>query len=359
MVVGGQYGSESKGKLVAHLARAAAGPTAAVRCGGTNSGHTVDHKGHPYPLRQLPSAAVVDDVPLFLGAGMVIDPSLLQKEIDDLGLDRSRLHIDRNAVVLDRHDLKRERRSRLRARVGSTLSGTGSATARKVLRDPSQCRMGTVLEFRDVVTDVSRRLNALVDEGWHVIVEGTQGIGLSLHHSDCLPYATSRDTSAAAFLSEVGLSPLLVTDVLLVVRTFPIRVAGNSGPLPGEISWKEVARRSGCPYPLVEVTTVTKKARRVGEFDWNQVETAVRINRPTALALHGLDYLHFGDRGVRSLRELSPASRDFIDEMEERFGVPVQFGFTGPSMEHIIDFTSPKTPWAGLPTRRTVQAGVP
>jgi adenylosuccinate synthase len=338
VVVGGQFGSEGKGKLVAHLARTAPTPVAVVRCGGTNSGHTVEYQGRPYPFRQLPSATVAEGVPLFLSAGMVIDPALLSKELDDLGVDRSRIHIDRNAVVVDKVDLKRERRSRLRARVGSTLSGTGSATARKVLRDPSQSRMSEVSEFRDVVTDVSSRLNALIDEGWQVIVEGTQGIGLSLHHSPHFPFATSRDTSASAFLSEAGLSPLLVTDILLVLRTFPIRVAGNSGPLPGEITWQEVARRSGSSEPLSEITTVTGKVRRVAEFDWDQALRATRLSRPTGLVIHGLDYLDFNDRRIREPVELSSLSKQFVAEVESRLSVPVVLGFTGPGESDVVDF---------------------
>lgn len=337
VVVGGQFGSEGKGKLVAYLAAGARGRVAVVRCGGTNSGHTVDFEGRPYALRQLPSAALVEDAELFLGAGMVIDPALLMKEMSDLGVEASRVHVDRNAVVLDKTDVKRETRSKLRPRVGSTLSGTGSATARKVLRDPTQRRAQELRHFRGLVADVSRRLNELIDEGVEVIVEGTQGIGLSLHHSPWFPYATSRDTSAAAFLSEVGLSPLLVQDVIAVFRTYPIRVAGNSGPLRDELSWGEVTRRAGSSIEFQEYTTVTGKLRRVGEFDWDQALDAIRINRPTGLAVHGLDYLDFGDRGVRDWDALSSESKGFIDELQSRLGVAVQFAFTGPSTEDVID----------------------
>lgn len=336
VVVGGQYGSEGKGKLVAHLARMTRDP-AVVRCGGTNSGHTVYFRDRPYPLRQLPSAAVSPDAALFLGAGMILDPSLLRKELSDLEVDRSRVWIDRNAVVLDDSDAEYERTLGLGEQVGSTLSGTGAATARKVLRDARQQTAKDFPEFRDVVIDVSCRLNQLVDEGRPVIVEGTQGIGLSLHHSDHFPYATSRDTSAAAFLSEVGLAPTLVTDVVVVLRTFPIRVAGNSGPLSGELTWPDLSRMAGAPEVLTETTTVTKKTRRVGTFDWDQLHQAVQINRPTSLAVHGLDYLNFADRGVKRWDRLSPQSSAFIDELESRSGVPVHFAFTGPKGDDLID----------------------
>jgi adenylosuccinate synthase len=349
VVVGGQYGSEGKGKLVAHLARTARGPVAVARCGGTNSGHTVEYRGTPYPFRQLPSAAVLEGVQLFLAAGMVIDVDLLLKEIAEVGLDEDRLHVDRNAVLLDQGDVSTESGSSLRERVGSTLSGTGSATARKVLRDPTQKTAKAAPDLKKFITNVSQDLNKLIDSGTAVVVEGTQGIGLSLHHSPHFPFATSRDTSAAAFLSEVGLAPTLVSDVVVVFRTFPIRVAGNSGPLPNEMTWEELARRAGSPSPFSEFTTVTKKLRRVGEFDWDQAEEAVRINRPSRLALHGMDYISFSDRGARRLSDLSFESRRFIERVESRLAVPVHFIFTGPRNEDIIDLAAVATSDALVP----------
>jgi len=255
----------------------------------------------------------------------------------DLDVRRTRVHVDRNAVILDEQDLTYERGAHLRERVGSTLSGTGSATSRKVLRDPTQKTAKEVPALQELVTDVSYRLNVLVDRGHEIIVEGTQGMGLSLHHSPHFPFATSRDTTAAAFLSEVGLGPTLVTDVILLFRTFPIRVAGNSGPLPNELTWEAVASRAQSPIPFNEYTTVTKRLRRVAEFDWDQAHEAVRINRPTQLALHGLDYVNFADRGVRSWGELSDASKTFVSNIETRLGVQVRCVFTGPRTPDIID----------------------
>ncbi len=338
VVVGGQFGSEGKGKLVAHLAAAAQGPVAAVRCGGTNSGHTIElPSGRPYALRQLPAASLVPGAGLYLGAGMIVDPALLRREMLDLGIPRNRVRVDRNAVILDQRDVEVETGVHLRQRLGSTLSGTGSATARKVLRDPTQKTARSCLELMDMVDDVSLRLNEAVDRGIEVIVEGTQGAGLSLHHSPHHPFTTSRDTTAAAFLSEVGLAPTLVSSVIVVFRTFPIRVAGNSGPLENEVTWGEVTRRSRAPVGLTEFTTVTGVERRVAEFDWVQARDAVRLNRPTALAIHGLDYLNFKNRGARRWSSLSAESRGFIEQVESRLSVPVRYVFTGPSVVDVIE----------------------
>ena len=84
-------------------------------------------------------------------------------------------------------------------------------------------------------------LRRLLSSNERVVIEGTQGFGLSLYHGGHYPKATSRDTTAGTFVGEAGLSPLDVDDVKMVIRTFPIRVAGDSGELPNETTWKAVA----------------------------------------------------------------------------------------------------------------------
>jgi len=272
-----------------------------------------------------------------MAAGMVIELSVLLDEIGRCQVTPDRLVIDRNACVMSQVDSDNEAAGSLRDRIGSTLSGTGSATARKVLRDPTLMLARDISALRPYIGNVAELLNEHLDNDMTVVVEGTQGFGLSLHHSDLYPFATSRDTTAAAFLSESGLSPLLVSDVYVVLRTYPIRVAGNSGPLPGEITWEEVANRAGYPHALAEYTTVTKRLRRVGEFDWDLAGQAVRINRPTGIALHGVDYLNYRDYGKSEWSDLSKISREFIRELEVALNVSVAFIFTGPDAEHIID----------------------
>jgi adenylosuccinate synthase len=337
VVVGGQYGSEGKGKLVSHLAYNARSNVAVVRCGGPNAGHTAVAPGVSFQLRQLPSGVVDPRTLLYMGAGMVIELAVLLAEIDRCHVTSDRLVIDRNACIMSQVDSDNEVLGTLGDRIGSTLSGTGSATARKVLRDPNLMLARDIPALRPYIGNVAELLNEQLDNGVTVIVEGTQGFGLSLHHSDVYPFATSRDTTAAAFLSESGLSPLLVRDVYVVLRTYPIRVAGNSGPLPGEITWEDVATRAGYPHALAEYTTVTKRLRRVAEFDWDLAGKAVRINRPTGIALHGVDYLNYGDYGKSEWSDLSKISRAFIRELEVTLKVSVAFIFTGPNAEHIID----------------------
>ena len=337
VVVGGQYGSEGKGKLVSHLACSSRDAVAVVRCGGPNAGHTAVASGVTLQLRQLPCGVVDARASLYMAAGMVIDLPVLLDEIARCHVTPDRLVIDRNACVITDVDRSNEVTGSLRDRIGSTLSGTGSATARKVLRDPDLPIARDVAELKPYIGDVAELINAHLDAGTEVVVEGTQGYGLSLHHSDFYPFATSRDTTAAAFLSEAGLSPLTVREIYMVLRTYPIRVAGNSGPLPGEITWAKLSENARYPHAVAEYTTVTKKLRRVAHFDWDMAKKAVRANRPTGIALHGADYLDYGDYGKTDWSSLSRTTREFVRSLEDMLEVPVSFVFTGPSAEQIID----------------------
>jgi adenylosuccinate synthase len=216
VVVGGQYGSEGKGKLVSHLACHRQGPVAVVRGGGSNAGHTAEGCGRRLMLRQLPSGAVNADALLAMSAGMQIDLEVLLREIETVGVRSTHLIIDPNASLISPEDSRVEAASQLGERVGSTLSGTGAALARKVMRARDVVRVADVEALAPYLDDVSARLNVFLDEGGEVIVEGTQGAGLSLHHGE-YPYVTARDTTAAAFLSEAGLSPLLVDEIVVVL----------------------------------------------------------------------------------------------------------------------------------------------
>jgi adenylosuccinate synthase len=126
---------------------------------------------------------------------------------------------------------------------------------------------------------------------------------LSVLHTPHYPYATSRDTTAAGFLSEVGLSPLDVDEIALVIRSFPIRVPGHSGPLEGECSWDEVTAAGAAPERLEEITSVTKSVRRVARFSPEIVRDAIASNQPTLVILNHVDYWDHSCRGGQMLTE--------------------------------------------------------
>ena len=336
VIVGGQYGSEGKGKITSYLS-VRDDVDIVVRCGGPNSGHTVDFKSHRLELRCLPAGFLNQRTRLLLGAGCLINPDILIQEIKDAGIDPGRVGVDRMAGIISESDEKSEEGMRMRDRLGSTLSGTGFALANRILRKPEFKLAKDVPELKDFMTDVSAEINAVLDKNGKVIIEGTQGFGLSVYHSLHYPFATSRDTSASGFLSEVGVGPRSVTDIIMAVRTYPIRVGGNSGPLENEITWEDVRERSGYPTDVREYTTTTKKLRRVGRFDLNMVKRATIINRPTQIALHGADYLSYENKSVRSFDSLIPETQNCVRDIEKATKTPIVLIGTGPSNEELID----------------------
>jgi adenylosuccinate synthase len=146
---------------------------------------------------------------------------------------------------------------------------------------------------------------------------------------------TSHDTNAAQFAADAGIPPMLVTRVLLVARTYPIRVAGNSGPLKNELAWEEISRRVG--KPVVERTTVTNKIRRVGEWDEELLDNAIALNRPTSIAITFMDYLSPQDESKTQWEDLSDTAKRFVRYVESRFRARVSLIGTGGSNWNIVD----------------------
>jgi adenylosuccinate synthase len=140
---------------------------------------------------------------------------------------------------------------------------------------------------------------------------------------------TSRDTTASGFCSEVGLSPRSIDEVIVVIRTFPIRVGGPSGPFEREMSWDEVRRLSNAPATISEYTSVTKKLRRVAKFDLGAVQTACRYNQPTSLAVMGIDRLDYANTGVTDFDKLTDSARTFLEELHQATHVRIEYAGTG------------------------------
>ncbi|MGH8477730.1 MAG: adenylosuccinate synthetase [Methylococcales bacterium] len=322
VIVGGQFGSEGKGK-VAHFFAREMGATVAIRVGGPNSGHTViGPNGNPIIFKQLPTAALLPDVICVLPAGSYIQPSILLDEIRLAGLGNSRVLIDPNAVIITERELVAEQGSGLGAAIGSTDSGTGAAVVARIRRSREIRFAREEDALRPYVQSVTPFLRDRLDKNQRVLVEGTQGFGLSLLHTPHYPFATSRDTTAAGFVAEAGLSPLDVDDVVMVIRAFPIRVPGHSGPLPNETTWEEITQESNSSTPLSELTSVTRKQRRIARFDPAIVRLAIAHNRPTRIVLNHLDYLD--SEGI-NLGQLPSKVIKFIKLVEAEIGKEVNY----------------------------------
>lgn len=284
-VVGGQFGSEAKGHVTAQLIKKLLtynDGVINVRVGGSNAGHSAENymDGSVIALRTIPMGAVVDPrVNLVIAAGSEIDPDVLYYEIElleTLGIPvRHRLLIDRNATIIEQRHIDAESSSDLNARTGSTNKGIGAARAARLMRQATIARdFEFEMELNGCVTDTAPLLN---NTHQPVVIEGTQGYGLGLH-TDNYPQTTSGDCRAIDLIAQTGMFPTAMRPihVWLVVRTYPIRVAGNSGGLLNELSWDQLAEINPAIKP--EYTTVTKKMRRVGEWDSQLVREAIAAN---------------------------------------------------------------------------------
>ncbi len=342
VVIGGQFGSEGKGKTTSLLSRDFGERCAVVRCGGPNSGHITYEHGREYCLRLLPSG-VVYGRRLLLAPAAVVDLDVLRSEIEQYNVPPDQLSVDPFSIVITPE--MKEAEKELIQSISSTGSGTGAATAFKALRHPGTVLVKDTLAYnswlRPYVRDVRSELHDLLEHGYRIILEGTQGFGLSLHHSRMFPKTTSKDTTAAQFVMESGLSPLLVDQIVMVIRTFPIRVAGKqSGPMKNEITWDLLRQESGYPYDITELTTVTKKVRRVARFDMELVLDSCRVNRPTDLVIHGLDYIDYRNFGVDRYSDLTASAKEFLAMVQNATGVPIRYAFTGKENSAVVDFTS-------------------
>jgi adenylosuccinate synthase len=328
IIVGGQYGSEGKGKVAQHYTQLR-GARAAVRVGGTNSGHTtLGAEPERHVFRQLPTAALESDVLCVLAPGSYIDLDILVAEIDRTALPRERLVIDPNAMIITAADRDAERRSGLTERIGSTGSGTGAAVARRVTRGSRTELAGACASLIPYLAPTRELLRGMLDAGENVIIEGTQGFGLSLLHTPHFPNATSRDTTAAGALSETGLGPLDVGEVVLVLRALPIRVAGRSGPFGAEeLDWATVAAEAGHAVGIDERTSVTNRVRRVARFDPVIAREAIAANNPSAIVLNHLDHID-----AAATETLTPRASEFLVHLEESIGRRIDLVGLGPDV---------------------------
>lgn len=321
VLVGGQYGSEGKGAVAAHIANEY---KVHVRVGSPNAGHTIYWRGEKHVMQSIPCGWINPDATIVIGRGALLNMKQLMKELVHIMRYypdfKKRLMIDAKAGVLDErfHEQEGGVNGEMHRRIGSTGEGVGPARIARLERDPQKFRL-----FEDVADEWGLKDCVAYNTPYYIVncqnlgddilIEGTQGSALSLLHS-YWPYCTTIDTNAAGIIAEVGIAPTRVTNVLMVIRTYPIRVAGNSGPMENEISWGELSRRTG--MELCEHTTVTKKVRRVAEFDDKLFLNSCILNAPTELALTFADYVDPFIKDCDDPKRIA-ASKPLYDFMKE------------------------------------------
>lgn len=313
IVFGGQFGSEGKGK-VAHYFAVKNNAKYCVRVGGPNSGHTVYRKEEKLILRVLPTGIIEKGVTAILPAGSYINLDILKEEMKTVDVTYDSVLIDHNAVIISEEFKAQEKEYNLKVTIGSTESGTGAAVIERIKRDTSKKILAKDCEELKTC-DTKTILREACNAGDSIILEGTQGFGLSLLHAKEYPYVTSRDTSAASILSETGLSPFDVEEIVMVIRSYPIRVSGNSGPLPNEITWHDLSKELNRSFDMTEYTSCTKRVRRVARFDADVVIRSLICNSPNVIVLNHMDYVN--------------NQATFISDVEKQLGRRIDYIGTG------------------------------
>ncbi len=332
IIVGGFWGDEGKGKIVAYLAKKDK-PDIVVRGGvGPNAGHTVEFNDKKIGVRMVPSGFVYEKARLLIGAGVLVDPKVFLNEVKTLKVE-DRTGLDYRCAIIENKHIEMDRKnSHLKDKIGSTGTGCGPANADRVLRIAKLAK--DVEELRKFTTDVPLEVNSAISNGKKVLVEGTQGFGLSLYYGT-YPYVTSKDTTASSIAADVGIGPTKVDDVIVVFKAFPTRV--GEGPFPTEMPVDE-AEKLG----IIEYGTVTGRRRRIGYWDSEFARYSVMVNGATQVAMTGIDKLDNKCYGVNKWDNLSDKAKKFIEKVEKDLNIPVTLISTGPKIDQIIDLREEK-----------------
>jgi len=327
IVVGGFFGDEGKGKIIAYLAKHDK-PGVVARGGvGPNAGHTVVVDGKKYALRMVPSGFVYESARLLIGAGVLVDPRVFKQEVSSFGI-KGRVGVDWRCVIIEEKHIEEDGKDTyLKGKIGSTGSGCGPANAARALRKAKQAKEEKELE--EFLCDVPLEINEALEHGRGVLIEGTQGFGISLLYGT-YPFVTSKDTTASQMAADVGIGPTRVDEVVVVFKSFPTRV--GEGPFETQMEEEKAEE-----LHIEEYGTVTGRKRRIGEWDARMAAYSAMLNGATMVALSGVDRLDASCRGVRKYEELSKEIKDFVAKVEHDTRVPVKLISTGPELSEIVD----------------------
>jgi len=330
VIIGTQWGDEGKGKIVDWLTEQAKG---VVRFqGGHNAGHTLVIRGKRTVLRLIPSGVLRPGVAIYIGNGVVLSPTALLQEIDELekaGVEvASRLRISPACpLVMPYHvALDQARESGASGKIGTTGRGIGPAyedkIARRALRvqdladaDGFSAKLARLLEFHNfvltqyyraepvpfertrdetlalvprlapMIADVAALIHAARERGESLVFEGAQGAMLDIDHGT-YPFVTSSNCLAGAAASGCGIGPQNLDYVLGIVKAYTTRVGG--GPFPTELTDETGA---GLAKRGNEFGSVTGRPRRCGWLDVPLLRRSFELNGVDGICLMKLDVL--------------------------------------------------------------------
>lgn len=308
VLVDGQFGSTGKGLLAGYIAEQVGHRINKVTTNaGPNSGHTAYY---PLPFGimndQLPAheKIVTKQVPVssvflekmgythdvIINAGAIIDPFIL---LDEMGqwFNRplgSRVLIHPSAALIN--DAAKQSDKVTENKIASTGKGVGPALVQKVMRTYGKKVLAQQV-FPPFLPPEYRSWDDLWD--WNkdrVFVETAQGFSLGINSSRFYPCVTSRECTVGQALSDARIPAQMLRKVVCTFRTYPIRVgnmessSGDWYPDQEETTWEALG-------VTPELTTVTKRVRRVASWSWIQYRECLATNRPDTIFVNFMNYL--------------------------------------------------------------------
>lgn len=326
VVVGGFFGDEGKGKIISYLA-IKDNPSIIVRGGaGPNAGHTIRDGDKVYKVRMLPSGFLNKNAKVMIGPGVVVNPDVLLKEIQDFDAS-GRSFIDKHCGIIEETHLSRDSKGDLKEKIGSTGSGTGPANADRAMRVLKLAKDFDSLS--SLIVDVPAEINLAISKNENVLIEGTQGTFLSLWHGT-YPFVTSKDVTASGICADIGLGPKHVDEVIVVFKSYVTRV--GTGPLANELTLEQAQSKGWS-----EFGTVTGRQRRAADFDFDLARRAIMLNSATQISITKLDVIFPSCAGMTSYDGLPEDAKSFIQNIERELNTPVTIIGTGPAIYDVID----------------------
>ncbi len=329
ILLGLQWGDEGKGKIVDVLTRQY--DLIARFQGGPNAGHTLEFEGHKHVLHTIPSGIFHSEAMNVVGNGVVIDPVIFCREIEELKKIEpacvDRLVISRKAhLILPTHRLldAASEQAKGKNKIGSTLKGIGPTYMDKTGRNGLRVGDIEMDDFNDRYNQLKEKHQRMLasfgadevskemESGWmkaieqmrgmqlvdseefvhsalendqKILAEGAQGALLDIDFGT-YPFVTSSTTTAAGACTGLGIAPNRIGKVFGIFKAYCTRV--GSGPFPSELldETGEMLREAGR-----EFGSTTGRPRRCGWLDLPALRYAIKINGVTELIMMKADVL--------------------------------------------------------------------
>ena len=329
ILLGLQWGDEGKGKVVDALS-----PEYDVIArfqGGPNAGHSLEFNNVKHVLHLIPSGIFHPDKLNIIGNGVVLDPAVFKKEIEELGppveeLIKRLVISSRANLILPTHRILDAAYEHHKGclKIGSTLKGIGPAYTDKASRNGLRIGDITRNNFRELynrhtashllilknynydfdlkefekgwfegielikkfrIENTEYLIHNLYSAGKKILAEGAQGTMLDVDFGS-YPYVTSSNTISAGACTGLGISPKIIGEVFGIFKAYCTRV--GSGPFPTELNDEtgELLRKKGCEYGAT-----TGRPRRCGWLDIQALKYAIMVNGTTKLFMMKSDIL--------------------------------------------------------------------